>query len=351
MKGKGYAMNRLRPRGSMLAALILVAMAGCAGPQAPLLVGIKEVPSDVVLTRKRPQAATAPIPPIGLPIREPAISAFEHPIFEAVVGPCPSADPLAAPSKEAVNTILLPPAAGTYSFRNEGSFEVSGANAKKGAFPSLSTRTVKEVFKVMTPGSTETWYRFDVEAVLADFYTTTTYTLVPEQAGPTVVTGPQPGLFITRVQTQLPNGTSEDFRPANFPGLLLLPFPFSPGVEWNAAGADPRSGTAMAFTGLVGQKVRIDACGTPLDAVTVQVDGQFGETEGPGTAISPLSQTRFAAEYALGTQFGGLSLMDLVEMTRTDPRGNLYQKNRSTINSEPGLPKSDVRICATGCFS
>lgn len=345
---------------TLFTAFVLVA---CAGPKAPLSIAIKEVPSDVVLgAARRAELAVAPIPPSALPINLTSIGVFESPVTERVLGvpaspeACPIADPLAAPALEAVNTIALPPAPSSYLFRNEGTFDVSGANAKKGSFPSLSQRHVKNLFKVTTPGSPEVRYRFDVEVALGALLTTTTYSLIPEQSttppsldltGGGDASATRAGLFIERVQSQFPDGSAEDFTPAT--PLLLLPFPISPGVNWNSAGSDVESGTAMAFSGVIGQKARIDACGVPLDAWTVRIDGRFGESEGPGMAISPSSQTSFIADYAFGTQYGGLSLMDTVEMDRTGPQGSIHQKNQGTINSEPSAPFQNPPSCGAPC--
>lgn len=331
--------------------LLALLLAGCAGPRAPLNVGIKEVPGDVVLGGAKPQIKYVPIPPISLPVTPPGVSEFILPVDrEPLPSPqaCPSADPLQAPARQAVNTIAAPPPAGVYLFRNDGTFELTGPNAVRGTFPEISTRVVKNIFKFTEPGTSQpAWFRFDVEASLVPVATTsTTYTLVPEHDGP----GLPAGLYISRVRTAFSDGTKEDFKPANLPGLLLVPFPASEGKTWEAAGADPRSGMAMAFTGRVGSKARVDACGVPLDAVVIHIDGDFGPSDGSGVVVSPGAQTRFVADYAIGTQFGGLSLMDTVEVDREFPAGSLHHKNHATIGSQPGLPSADVPPCEGECL-
>lgn len=349
--------------------LALALMMGCAGPRAPLAIAIKEVPSDVVLgSKKRPEPTLVPIPPTALPLDTRTISVFGPSLPDRQPSSfsnaletlyCPAASPLAVPEKPAVNTFSLPAAPGRYDFRNDGSFEISGANAKKGIFPVASAREVRNVRRVVTPASPEVRYQFEVSASLGELVTTTTYTLVPEQttAPPTQGLLPDPqdasgsaaGLFITRVQTVFPDGDSEDFTPANSPGLLLLPFPISPGVTWDSAGGDPGSGMAMAFSGAIGQKARVDACGTVLDAWSVAINGEFGASEGTGLTISPTSRTSFVASYIFGTQYGGLSLMDTVEMERTAGGGVLRQKNHGTINSEPPGPEQNPPTCEIQC--
>lgn len=335
--------------------VLVLALAACAGPKVPLKVGLKEVPSDIEFEAGRRAAPTvAPIPPVGLPLSPRIIRQFELPFeFPAILIPrvaCPTADPLRAPAREAVNTVAAPPASGIYAFRNEGVFEVTGLNAKAGRFPSSSARRVINVAKITITGTSEIWYRFDVEATLGDLTTTTTYTLVPEGDVPQVKPGSSAGLFITRVRTEFVDGTEEDFRPATAPGLLLLPFPVVVGDSWEAAGTDPRSGVTLVFTGRVGQKTRVDACGTPLDAWTVRIAGTVGEGAPGGGAISPAGYTSIVADYAFGTQYGALSLMDTVQIDRIEPVGTLHQRNHTTINIEPGFPDPQVPECGGECL-
>lgn len=364
MRG-GDEVRRSRPARSLTRAtrpaaasfaVFALALTACAGPQAPLNVGLKELPSDVELgAGERTTPTVAPVPPVGLPLARSAVRQFEPP-FEvpAIPSPapeaCPAADPRDAPAREAVNTVAAPPTPGDYPFRNEGLFEVTGANAKSGRFPTSSMRRVANVSRIGFTGTSEVWYRFDVEATLGELSTTTTYTLVPEGEVPQVEPGSGAGLYITRVRTEFANGSEEDFQPTRAPGLLLLPFPLVVGHTWEAAGTDPRSGVTMAFTGRVGQKTRVDACGTPLDAWTVRIAGTVGE-EPPGGAVSPAGYTSVVADYAFGTQYGALSLADTVQIDRIEREGTLDQRNHATIHVEPTLPDPNVPECGEGCLA
>ncbi len=353
---------RLRLVVAVLAAA--VATAGCAGPRAPLGVGIREVPSDIVLGDGRTAPAepvVIPVPPVALPLtplppapslrlpdRRPperpqapaAVPAPPAPPVEA----CPEADPRAAPPDEARNTVTAPPVPATYTFRSSGGYEITGADAATGRFPETSTRTVKNVHRLEK--TAETWYRFDVEAVLGDLTTTTTYTIVPETDTPIDSAAVGAGLYLTRLVSSSVTGEPQRFEPATDPGLLLLPFPAVPGHTWHAAGTDPQSGITLSYSGEVGPKVRVEACRVPLDAWPVHLDGAFGT----GGAVGPDGAQSFTADYAFGTAYGGLSLQDSVVMDRTSVGGNVHQEIAATINRRPALATTaGVPSCPGSC--
>lgn len=333
-------------------ALIACLTAACAGPKSPLNVGIKEVPGDVALGGPPPlEVRVVPIPPVSLPIRPRTISEFVAPKVaqaQASPQPCPTADPRLAPVDEAFNTATLPPRAGAYLFRTEGSFDLSGPNAARGNFPELSPHLVKNVYQVTKPGDLQpSWFRFDVEASMSPIATTTTtFNLVPERPNASAAAG----LYIARVRTVFGDGSEEDFRP-NFPGLLLLPFPALAGQEWTAQGADPRSGMAMVFHGRVEPKARVDACGVPLDSIPVHLDGDFGPLGEKGVGISPLHSVQFVSDYSIGTQFGGLILQESVEIDREFSNARLHQGYVGIINRRPELPTSDIAECDPQCLA
>lgn len=367
-------MTRLRAlhgrRRTLVVALALLALTStaCSGPRAPLGVGIRELPSDVVLGNGRvaPEVPVAvPVPPVALPLTpsapvpelrlpqgpttdddpQPPQAPIAAPPAPPVAAPaCPEADPRTAPPDEARNTIAAPPAAGTYSFRSSGGFESTGADADRGRFPETSTRTVKHVVRVAR--AAETWYRFDVEAVLGRVVTTTTYTIVPETQAPVSSAAGGPGLYLTRLVSRSGEQETQSFRPANDPGLLMLPFPAVPGDAFHAAGTDPQTGVTISYTGRVAKKVRVEACGVPLDAIPVHLDGEFGT----GGTIAPGGAETFTADYAFGTAYGGLSLEDRVVMDRTSLGGNFHQELAATIDRRPAPATTQgVPDCTASC--
>lgn len=339
----------------LLAALAVLAT-GCAGPKEPLEIGLKEVPSQVILGSQTEDAPPAVfLPPDALPIRLPSVPAgvaeppapFAPTTAPAPASPCPAADPLSAPKVEALNGIFAPPVPATYPFRNRGTFEISGANAQKGVLPESSTRTIKEV--VDSGGGR---FRFQVESRFGATSTITGYKVEP--SGTSEPGGS--GLYITAITTTT-DGQSSTFDPQ--PDLLLLRLPVEIGNEWQTAGVDQRSGTAMVFTGTTGVKDRVDACGTFLDAHTVTINGRIGECQDvaapdpavpdpqpacppvpPGQAVSADSSTSFEGVYRIGTQYGGITLGESITTTTQQRSSSVNRKNTATISEPPRRAES-----------
>ncbi len=311
---------------------------GCGGPDRPLSVGFKEVPSNVVLGA---QSSPSPAPPVTAPSPgsqppslvlppPPSVVTLPPPVFEVVdpsrpvappvppptAAPCPALDPLKAPAVEAPSSIALRPAKGQYVFRNIGSFDVSGADARRGAFPALSLRTVSG------PLETANGFLFDVAEALGDVTTTTTYDVVERQP---VGSPLAPGLYLARITSKDSAGQSSVFEPA--PELPLAVFPLVQGEQVEARGVDPRTQTAMTFVSTVTGKSRVDACGEPLDSFVLDL------TE--GRLVSPTQDLAFTATYAVGTQFGGLVLRETVAFTGQDGDAGVSRTNTSTISQVP----------------
>lgn len=345
-------------RGGLRCLVGLMLVGTACGPNPPLDIGIKELSSNVAFGGGK-QLQAAPLPPIALPVGPPALASIgsltrgvNPSLFTGTPGPasasCPAPNAFAQPSQVAPDTVHLPPSTASYVYRSSGTYSITGANAKSGLFPGTSARDVANVRETANPVTGEVWYRFDVTDTLGFLSTTTTYTLVPESSLPSSAPA-GPGVYISRVQTLYVDGTKEDFTPSNSPGLLLVPFPLSPGGTWNAEGADPKSGIAMAYSGTVGEKTRINACGLPLDAWTIKLNGQVGPSGGPGVFIAPASAITFTADYAIGTQFGGLSLQDAISVSGSTPNGGFEQQTSATTDSSPPAPASGAPSCAWPC--
>lgn len=321
-----------------LGAVVLAAVltAGCGGPEKPVDLGFKEVPSDVVLGTQssqppppRPPAAggnprLVPLPPSIVALPPPPFDPVRRPTPAPPEAPkCATADPLRAPAVEAPSSVAAPPKDAQYLYRNKGTFEVSGAQARRGAFPDSSLRTVK-VQSVSDDGRT---FDFSVAETLGDITTSTTYRVVKPVPGAVPAPGAatDAGLFILRIESSRANGEKAVFSPA--PELRLAAFPLIRGAQVQSRGVDPTSATTMSFTSTVTGKARVDACGEPLDSFTLEL------TE--GSVLSPDQDLDFAATYALGTQYGGLILRDTVAFTGTDGDAGVSRSNTATITRAP----------------
>lgn len=314
-----------------LAALFLVT--ACGGPQRPLDLGFKEVPSDVVLGAQSSPTTSAvrsagPVPLVPLP-PPPSVVTLPPPPFEIpppgaeppppsplpTAPACPAEDPLAAPKLEAPTTIAKPPVAAAYLFDNIGTFSVSGADARKGTFPARTLRVVSKV----VPGDGR--FSYDVAERIGDTTTTTTYVVVTNAAA-------ENGLFVTRMTYRRTDGQVADFTPT--PALKLAALPLVRGAQSEQRAVDPASQTAMSFVSVVEGKQRVYACGEPLDTWTVHLT--------QGKLISPTQNLEFDSTYQVGTQFGGLVVRDAVAFKGTDGDSGVQRSNRATIATVPRAP-------------
>jgi len=363
IRPRGIRARGIRPHGmrrtAVLAAVLGLVATACGGPREPLEIGHFTHRSDIVLGAAPVVRVEAPVavPPTALPVRHiivrlspPSTGApIAYPVPEPIdLGPCPTASPIAAPKVVATTGIDLPPAPATYTFRNDGRYEMSGANAGKGVIEGESTRVVSNVVD-LEDGT----FRFDVEATLEDTTTVTTYLLTP---------GADDGIVIDKVVTRTGEEGTDDYEESTFdptPNLRLLNLPVVTGENWNAQGVDPATGQGMAFHATVVTKDRADACGELIDTVTVEIDGSFVVCPPPpaidgvpplpdnsdqcdvaAIAADPFTSTSstFHARYEFATQFGGLIVQDFSEIFTETPGANLYRTNEATINLMPLLP-------------
>lgn len=343
--------------------VLCLALTACAGPRAPLQVGVRELPSDVVLgDRSQHPAApvSVPVPPVALPL-SPAqapvvgLGPLSAPAPQDVTPPEPPPAPAAhaascnvgspGPAKtlKVPDTVTRPPSAARYTYQARGGYTMSGANAAKVAFPDTMARTVRDIAQLPAAGPR---YRFTVDAELGRSLTSTTYTLVPESTSAVKVD--PAGLYITKVVSRNADGSTDSFTPAAAPGLLLLPFPATPGTSFRQSGVDPATGTALSYTATVGDPQQLDICGTVVGAVPVHLDGQLGPT---GGEVSPQAAQGFLADYSFATAYGGLSVYDKTELERTTADGTFAQRLAATIVREPQPAEKTPPRCADPCPS
>ena len=328
-----------RPHALPLLALAVSLTAACGGPERPLEVGFKEVPSNVVLGAQSsptpapsgprgggvtivylppPSVVALPPPPFDVPDERP-----RRPLPAPPTAPvCGTADPREAPALEALSRIEAPPADAAYLFRNDGRFETSGADAQRGAFPTASLRTVKTVF-VSDDGLV---FDFTVTETLGVTTTTTTYRVLKSAVVLTATEGAvEPGLYITRVDSTDTTGETRSFAPT--PALRLAALPLVRGAVVESRGVDPQTAMTMSFTSTVTGKARVDACGVPLDSWTLDLtDGQV---------LSPEENLDFTSTYSVGTQYGGLVLRETVAYAGEVDGAGVSRTNTATIAQVP----------------
>ena len=335
-------------RVAMLAALVLLA-AACSGPGRPLEVGVKELPTDVILgAQQRPVVVpSAPLPPASLALPAAAIPAPDALALPArPADPCPAADPLAGPRVTATLGIDHPPVEAEYPFRVEGTYEISGPNAAKGVFPPVSTRWVENVQE-----SDDGSFTFDVRVELGFTTTVTAYRVVPRSPVP-VAAEALPlgsGLFIDSVTTTDGDAEPVAFRPT--PPILALPTPAESGTSWRVQSTDVDRGLTVSWTATIGNRERVDACGVPVDGVPVHLDGEIrrcvvvettqqclesGDTPGAATDPASATVTRFVHDEVYATQFGGIAIRNIQDVTDDVAATiSVHRAVTSTIAVEP----------------
>lgn len=316
-----------------LPALLLTAavLSGCGGPQRPVDLGFKEVPSNVVLgsqtsptpTPTGPSLAPLPPPPSVVSLPPPP---FELPPVEQPPPPppptasaCPAPDLLAAPRLEATTTISEPPVQASYLFDNVGSYAVSGANARRGAFPLRTVRFIRNVVR-----TSDVSFDYDVSELIGDTTTTTTYRVLNDELAPP----PGKGLYLVKMTYLRSDGKSAQFAPVQ--PILIAALPLLRGATSDQRGIDPQTQTVMTFTTTIEGKARVFACGEPLDTWTVHLT--------KGVLTSPNQDLDFDSTYQLATQYGGIVLADAVAFTGTDNGDGVQRSNRASIAAVPRAP-------------
>lgn len=336
----------MRARRLATAALVCVSLAACAGPRDPLAVGVREVASDILLGGGGPpqEIPAAPIPPttiaVTLPIAPPPPPPPPRPPVRSPAPTtepsepeaCPEADLLSAPTLEAPADFAVLPAVQELTYRNDGAFEIGGANAQIGVFTGDSRRAITAVEE------TDTGFRYLVEAELGGTLTQTVYEVVNLGSADDVIgsLGRDEdigrGIFIVQVTSTDAEGAVSQFNPE--PAIQILPFPAIPSTTFQSAGTDVFTLTTMSFDGVVVGKQRVDACGEFVDAIRVELTN--GRVVGPGTTVE------FTAVHDLATQFGGLSVHDTVAVNGSEGGIPVDRRNDATVNTVPTVAEESA---------
>jgi len=346
-------------RARLLIAVTLLVSA--CGPTVAINAGLKQAGANIYFGR--PAASPAPIP-----IQVPALPAFPQPIelppfqFPTFQLRCPVASPLAFPKHEASQTSLLPPVPGTYEYRYKGAIIRDPGKPDAANQVQFSAPGHREVAHV-SPVASDGHYSFDVVETLGPFKQTNSYVVYPvSQANSTLPSGvsPDSGIYLTQMQIVALWG-SRTFRPATPIELMTLPAqngvmalrgggsdgnttlqinpanpqdnlpPPSPGPSPSPS-PSPAPGSDSSFNA---GTTTVDACGTPLQAWKVLLAGTIATTTGT------LPNETFSLELDFGTQYGCISLNDLLIVNWTDPTTQkpMEYKINATADQEPALPK------------
>jgi hypothetical protein len=322
-------------------------LAAC-GPIAPVDTDVKQAGANVFYGVPSPSPLPSlpplvhylnPVQSFPTPVEQPPVV---PPVVLTIPTPdaCPSLSPLSFPAVEAPAAALRPPAAGTYPFRHSATLTTNPGTAsqKVVSLPQSGTRQVTNVSAV---GSAQD-FSFDVVDTYNGVVTTTSYHLYPQGAAGALPAGSgvAPGVYITSMVTK-----DMTFTPLS-PGVEIFPFPASPAATWRSAGTDPLTGTTEVVgptaanpqgTGSITDHVRVNACGTAIDAWEATMQGEEEYAQG-----GPNSTVDFTLTIDLATQYGGLIVGDNLAYTYTDQKTGVPTSYAigATINVPPAAPPS-----------
>ncbi|MHB8717558.1 MAG: hypothetical protein ACYDAC_01530 [Candidatus Dormibacteria bacterium] len=342
-------------KSAFLLSITMVTVAAC-GPSSSLEVSVRSVNQNLRLgnqVKAVPAPAPSLVPGINLMPGSPAFIGPPIPIGGFASGgeanvlpswlppaplPCPEPTAGAVPAEPIGSHADQPPSAGTYRFRDTGSYVVG---ALSGAWPESFTRTVSQPYTTSTSGTagqgslgsgsqpnTSASQYFDVvERSISGkgelIQTTTTFGLVPGRppAGSTgSVPPPSPSMAygeidVFRVTTEYMsggrNGQKDDFTPS--PAIQLVSFPIHEGDTFAGSGTDPLTQTRMQIVGTVKSgsgegQVDVNACGSLVASWKVDVDPTQSYIAGPvGTSCYSIG-----GYFDIAPQYGGM----IVEMQR-----------------------------------
>jgi hypothetical protein len=342
-------VRHVRSWGLPLVAIVLAS--GCGGPVAPIDVGAKEVPLDLLLGAKK-KVASAPLPPIivettidgrpvittPLPKAGTARATTTVPLPTLAPTPC-TEDPLAVPAESAPDRVAPKPIPkGTYPFRIHGALSTTGATVSKDDLDGYGTYNVTNVVTNVDG------FSYDL---VADHpkagRTTTTYRIVtatvdrPDVTVPAGAAAPPTfrqvvagvnGIYLAKIEGKDANGRNVVFQPGG-QGALLARFPMVNGDTVDVRSTD--GNTTMSYTATTTLKTNVDACGTGVQGQTVKLSDGLLSTSG-GT-----SQT-FTSTFVFGTAFGGIPLEISSEVIEPVAGGSAKRALDAIIDSVPKKP-------------
>ena len=317
-------------RTSLALVLLAVTTAACSGPEARVDFGGKAVPINVAFGKPPgvPKPASGPVtlrpapngigvvpfvpglgpvprrPGPGVPTSAPSGS----PSVASV--PCPSQDPLRFPRKEATNLVGSAVPEGTYPYRIKGSFTINGTKTPYNE--TLSTKV--DQIEADTAGRRRYQLSFRLLGVP---YTVTYVVQDPVEA----VAGE---IALSRAAQDSEDDSGPVFEPVE--PLRLLQLRAERGITWTDVGADPLSSSTSTVDGEIIDKVRVNACGVPVEAWKSVVTQRVVT---PGQDITSTRTLFFA------TGMGGLLVGEQVSFKGTAGSDTVSGESTSTINVDP----------------
>jgi hypothetical protein len=359
-------------------ALVAMAATACAGPNAPFDVGNQAAPINLILGA-HDAVVVAPVGPVSVPLPS-GLAPYVQPPGDGLplpsgppslppavdLGPCPSFDPLAPVIGGTASTLPGPPAPATYVYRAKTTDTIGKATSK---FNGNTT------WKVTVGAADPTTGAYDVTLdttvgsakssrvlrVQPQAITASTGHDTPLDAPPTLGINEAIDSYNSTVLPyglpQIPRAAPDVARPGpagiylvsqsmgdnTFTPSLPIPILQTPltNDSYTAFGTD--GVTAMTFVSTVKKRVSVNACGSKLDGLEVELSGGHIGTLTPDGKVQELD---FTETLDFGLQFGGLPLRDRGTVTGLLLPGGATSPDKIertfdfTINSRPKPPKA-----------
>ena len=349
-------------RGVALAGLML---ASACAPTHAVVVGNRDVATDILL--KGAPAASLPPPvqpgfplapvPVTVPASGPVVPLPDVVSVPPPVTRCPQASPLVGPRDPVTPLPPGPPLARTYSFRQAGSYTVgAGSSARNGTFAPTLSHTISAVTRL-----SDGWSYVDTDSSGMSV----TYDVYPQQrvaAGEPVGTdaaASQPteaGIYVKTFTYRRADNTVDTLSPQ--PEVLVAPLPLNnAGATWRSRGVDPTTRIGVIVNGQVGAGPkfdlvdRIDACGTVLTAYWVEYTIAADSSKTTGVDTSPaeppsslqgtdLDVLFVGTRVAFATQYGGIPLEQVDLLHGTDGGVSVRVQRDEVIREPPVAARS-----------
>jgi hypothetical protein len=357
----------LRPGRRALALPLVAALpllsTGC-GPSVQVQLGMKNVPLDITVGNRPLQEPARPGAPTPAPLAE-ALPAFNVPIIGApaaatspprssgfVLPPpppdemaaCPPLDPTRPSPAAATPEVTTTATSGQWAYRQTGTVSRGGAAAVP--LDPAASRTVSGAHET----SQGVFVFSETGAALGFPASSATYTATNSTAGPTTPLVSPTSRFALAGLSIPVNGGTLVFQPPTALTLLSTPAakasqyqpdPNNPATptttgSWKDSQTDPVTGTAVSIDASDLGHIRVNACGTPVDAWQVQATITVVGTQvttASGTPAPASTNLTMNVTYAVATGLGG----QIVQWT---------EKTSGTLAAAPFSLDGDATVAA-----
>jgi hypothetical protein len=327
-----------------VAALVATAASGCGGGVHGINIGVRRVGVDLAFQADKDAAAKKPPtviyidtpPPLPTPVlaRNPQnqIVILQPPPIKPVVNKCPRAPEGTPVERLATSDFQGKPKVGTYGVRNNGKIALVGPlplilpvpPESEERLQNLNT-DIKNPLGLPVTGA----YEYDI-------VTPSGANSVTDRLRYTPGTGIE---LVRRIYVQ--DGKTVDFNPLK--PVKLIAITSGEGNSWTDATSDPVTGITMTTQGTVGGRVRVDLCGTVVEAYKVTSTERLVSLNPNQTFASftrdgdPSASGGQPNSYYISPQYGGLFVQVETHTTTTIGAITVNIDNIATKKSlEPG---------------